>query len=145
MRFFSPRPRSCLDAINFLIFQSFLLYIHYMKESVRISWMPLSRLKLIADVFVFVFHYFPFLRMGMGFGFPTELQGERRLFTLRDELKKQFRATQKAQINETKAAESKRRLTSCVSCLSHLFHPPLPVLSILPIFPFLGTRVPSCL
>ncbi|RPD57168.1 hypothetical protein L227DRAFT_565479 [Lentinus tigrinus ALCF2SS1-6] len=39
---------------------------------------------------------------------------ERRLYTLRDQLKVQFRATQKAQVNERKAADSKRRLTSYV-------------------------------
>jgi osomolarity two-component system sensor histidine kinase SLN1 len=39
---------------------------------------------------------------------------ERRLYVLRDQLKIQYRATQKAQINERKAAESKRRLTSYV-------------------------------
>ncbi|KAL5536973.1 hypothetical protein ACEPAF_796 [Sanghuangporus sanghuang] len=59
--------------LNFLIFQAFLLYIHYMKEV-----------------------------------------GERRLFLLRDQLKMQFKATQKAQMNERKASESKRRLTSYV-------------------------------
>ncbi|EIW58488.1 uncharacterized protein TRAVEDRAFT_124042 [Trametes versicolor FP-101664 SS1] len=58
---------------NFLFFQGFLLYIHYMREN-----------------------------------------AERRLYTLRDQLKVQFRATQKAQVNERKAADSKRRLTSCV-------------------------------
>ncbi|KAI0747292.1 hypothetical protein BC629DRAFT_1585210 [Irpex lacteus] len=40
--------------------------------------------------------------------------GERRLYTLREQLKVQFRATQKAQVNERKAADSKRRLTSYV-------------------------------
>ncbi|KAH8116382.1 hypothetical protein DFH11DRAFT_1828708 [Phellopilus nigrolimitatus] len=59
------------NEINFIIFQSFLLYIHYMKE-----------------------------------------MGERRLYVVRDQLKVQFKATQKAQINERKASESKRRLTS---------------------------------
>ncbi|KAI0689456.1 hypothetical protein C8T65DRAFT_746171 [Cerioporus squamosus] len=58
---------------NFLFFQGFLLYIHYMREN-----------------------------------------AERRLYTLRDQLKVQFRATQKAQVNERKAADSKRRLTSYV-------------------------------
>ncbi|KAH9930211.1 uncharacterized protein B0H18DRAFT_1116910 [Fomitopsis serialis] len=61
------------NLINFLCFQSFLLYIHYMREN-----------------------------------------AERRLYTLRDQLKIQFRATQKAQVNERKAADSKRRLTSYV-------------------------------
>ena len=42
------------------------------------------------------------------------LQAERRLYILRDQLKVQFRATQKAQVNERKAADSKRRLTSYV-------------------------------
>ena len=42
------------------------------------------------------------------------MQAERRLYTLRDQLKIQFRATQKAQVNERKAADSKRRLTSYV-------------------------------
>ncbi|KAH0836785.1 Tco5, signal transduction HAMP domain histidine kinase [Lanmaoa asiatica] len=37
---------------------------------------------------------------------------ERRLFILREQLKIQFRETQKAQINERKEADSKRRLTS---------------------------------
>jgi signal transduction histidine kinase len=41
-------------------------------------------------------------------------QSERRLYALREQLKVQFRATQKAQVNERKASESKRRLTSYV-------------------------------
>ncbi|KAH0583043.1 hypothetical protein H2248_010928 [Termitomyces sp. 'cryptogamus'] len=41
-------------------------------------------------------------------------QSERRLYTLRDQLKVQYKATQKAQVNERKAADSKRRLTSYV-------------------------------
>ncbi|KAI0628055.1 hypothetical protein C8Q77DRAFT_1245956 [Trametes polyzona] len=61
------------DLANFLFFQAFLLYVHYMREN-----------------------------------------AERRLYTLRDQLKVQFRATQKAQVNERKAADSKRRLTSYV-------------------------------
>ena len=61
------------DLANFIFFQAFLLYIHYMREN-----------------------------------------AERRLYTLRDQLKVQFRATQKAQVNERKAADSKRRLTSYV-------------------------------
>ncbi|KAI0091493.1 hypothetical protein BDY19DRAFT_904154 [Irpex rosettiformis] len=59
--------------VNFIVFQLFLLYVHYMREN-----------------------------------------AERRLYTLRDQLKIQFRATQKAQVNERKAADSKRRLTSYV-------------------------------
>ncbi|KAJ6488090.1 hypothetical protein DFH09DRAFT_1209930 [Mycena vulgaris] len=39
---------------------------------------------------------------------------QRRLHTLRNQLKIQFRATQRAQINERKASDSKRRLTSYV-------------------------------
>jgi len=39
---------------------------------------------------------------------------DRRLYSLRDQLKIQFRATQKAQVNERKAADSKRRLTSYI-------------------------------
>ena len=42
------------------------------------------------------------------------IQAERRLYVLRDQLKVQYRATQKAQVNERKAADSKRRLTSYV-------------------------------
>lgn len=40
------------------------------------------------------------------------------MYTLRDQLKVQFRATQKAQVNERKAADSKRRLTSYVPLFS---------------------------
>jgi hypothetical protein len=47
-------------------------------------------------------------------------QAERRLYILRDQLKVQYKATQKAQINERKEAESKRRLTSCVMPHLHL-------------------------
>ncbi|OSD04719.1 hypothetical protein PYCCODRAFT_1363220 [Trametes coccinea BRFM310] len=61
------------NLVNFIFFQAFLLYVHYMREN-----------------------------------------AERRLYTLRDQLKVQFRATQKAQVNERKAADSKRRLTSYV-------------------------------
>ncbi|KAF9454382.1 hypothetical protein P691DRAFT_797172 [Macrolepiota fuliginosa MF-IS2] len=39
---------------------------------------------------------------------------ERRLYTLRYQLKIQYKATQKAQVNERRAADSKRRLTSYV-------------------------------
>ncbi|GJJ11166.1 hypothetical protein Clacol_005398 [Clathrus columnatus] len=39
---------------------------------------------------------------------------DRRLYSLREQLKVQFRATQKAQINERQAADSKRRLTSYI-------------------------------
>ncbi|KAF8216735.1 hypothetical protein K438DRAFT_1797735 [Mycena galopus ATCC 62051] len=39
---------------------------------------------------------------------------DRRLYTLRNQLKIQFRATQRAQINERNASDSKRRLTSYV-------------------------------
>jgi hypothetical protein len=46
--------------------------------------------------------------------FGTVSQSERRLYILRDQLKVQFLATQRAQINERKAADSKRRLTSYV-------------------------------
>ncbi|EKM50685.1 uncharacterized protein PHACADRAFT_152889 [Phanerochaete carnosa HHB-10118-sp] len=59
--------------VNFISFQIFLLYVHFMREN-----------------------------------------AERRLYTLRDQLKIQFRATQKAQVNERKASDSKRRLTSYV-------------------------------
>jgi len=64
-------PEYSRNAINFLVFQAFLLYMHYRREHV-----------------------------------------ERRMYTLRDQLKIQFKATQKAQVNERKAADSKRRLTS---------------------------------
>ncbi|KAF9474819.1 hypothetical protein BDN70DRAFT_884421 [Pholiota conissans] len=57
--------------ISFLVFQAFLIYVHYVSES-----------------------------------------AERRLYTLRDQLKIQFKATQKARVNEQKASDSKRRLTS---------------------------------
>ncbi|KAG1737208.1 Tco5, signal transduction HAMP domain histidine kinase [Suillus lakei] len=59
--------------LNFLLYHTFLLFVHYMQEN-----------------------------------------SERRLFILREQLKTQFKATQKAQINERKEADSKRRLTSYV-------------------------------
>jgi osomolarity two-component system sensor histidine kinase SLN1 len=69
-----PEKKTWLrNALDFLIYHGFLLYVHYSRE-----------------------------------------QAERRLYILRDQLKVQFRATQKAQVNERKAADSKRRLTSYV-------------------------------
>ncbi|KAJ8589557.1 hypothetical protein M405DRAFT_791542 [Rhizopogon salebrosus TDB-379] len=59
--------------LNFLLYHTFLLFVHYMHEN-----------------------------------------SERRLYILREQLKNQFKATQKAQINERKEADSKRRLTSYV-------------------------------
>lgn len=61
------------NVLNFVIFQGFLVCVHYMLET-----------------------------------------SDRRLYILRDQLKVQFLATQRAQINERKAADSKRRLTSYV-------------------------------
>ncbi|CCO28380.1 hypothetical protein BN14_02375 [Rhizoctonia solani AG-1 IB] len=61
------------NLINFIIYQVFLLYLHFMYET-----------------------------------------GERRLHKLRDQLKTQYKATQKAQVSERKAADSKRRLTSYI-------------------------------
>lgn len=73
MLFLPVRPRYGRNAANVVIFEVFILYVHYVREV-----------------------------------------AERRLFTLRDQLKAQFKATQKAQVNERKTADSKRRLTSWV-------------------------------
>ena len=73
------RPKYGRNAANIIIFEAFILYVHYMREV-----------------------------------------AERRLFTLRDQLKTQFKATQKAQVNERKAADSKRRLTSYVFAMVYL-------------------------
>jgi len=71
--FLPVRPKYGRNAANVVIFEIFILYVHYVREV-----------------------------------------AERRLFTLRDQLKAQFKATQKAQVNERKTADSKRRLTSWV-------------------------------
>ncbi|KAG9095756.1 hypothetical protein FS749_009820 [Ceratobasidium sp. UAMH 11750] len=67
------RPTWARNLINFIVFQAFVLYLHFMYET-----------------------------------------AERRLHKLRDQLKTQYRATQKAQVSERKAADSKRRLTSYI-------------------------------
>ncbi|KAF9653821.1 hypothetical protein BDM02DRAFT_3086441 [Thelephora ganbajun] len=71
--FLPVRPKYGRNAANVVVFEIFILYVHYIREV-----------------------------------------AERRLFTLRDQLKTQFKATQKAQVNERKTADSKRRLTSWV-------------------------------
>lgn len=76
MLFLPVRPKYGRNAANIIIFEAFILYVHYVREV-----------------------------------------AERRLFTLRDQLKTQFKATQKAQVNERRAADSKRRLTSWVISL----------------------------
>ena len=81
MLFLPVRPKYSRNASNILVFEVFILYVHYVREV-----------------------------------------AERRLFTLRDQLKNQFKATQKAQVNERKAGDSKRRLTSWVfAMLSQTF------------------------
>ncbi|KAF9224071.1 hypothetical protein BS17DRAFT_795625 [Gyrodon lividus] len=65
------RPIWVRNLLNFLLYHTFILFVHYMHEN-----------------------------------------SERRLFILREQLKNQFKATQKAQINERNEADSKRRLTS---------------------------------
>lgn len=77
--FLPVRPKYSRNGSNVLVFQIFILYVHYVREV-----------------------------------------AERRLFTLRDQLKTQFKATQKAQVNERKAADSKRRLTSWVYIMQSL-------------------------
>jgi len=77
--FLPVRPKYGRNAANVVIFEVFILYVHYVREV-----------------------------------------AERRLFTLRDQLKIQFKATQKAQVNERKTADSKRRLTSCVFLTPYL-------------------------
>ncbi|KAF8628700.1 hypothetical protein AX17_005923 [Amanita inopinata Kibby_2008] len=57
---------------------------------------------------IFVFHAF------LLYVHYMRERSERRLFKLRDRLRTQYKATREAQINERKAAESKRRLTSYV-------------------------------
>jgi hypothetical protein len=84
------RVRSWLSAmLNFALYLAFLLYTHYMRENVRSPELSQS--------------HDPFTGLS---------QAERRLYTLREQLKVQFKAAQKAQINERIAADSKRRLTS---------------------------------
>ncbi|KLO12174.1 hypothetical protein SCHPADRAFT_829937 [Schizopora paradoxa] len=85
-------PAFARNIVNMLIFHFFILYVHYKRETVSLE---LSK-KGHSPIFL------------------CATQNERRLFSLRDQLKVQFRATQKAQINERKAADSKRRLTSYV-------------------------------
>ncbi|KDQ09786.1 hypothetical protein BOTBODRAFT_178696 [Botryobasidium botryosum FD-172 SS1] len=67
----------------------------------RRSWIRLLFNMLAYHVFLAYVHY-------------MREMGERRLYTLRDQLKVQYRATQKAQVSERKAADSKRRLTSYI-------------------------------
>jgi osomolarity two-component system sensor histidine kinase SLN1 len=96
----SPFPFS--DILDFIIFQGFLVCVHYMLETVRRPFL-LSKCQFLV------------LRRGFFSVGRCGFQSERRLYVLRDQLKVQFRATQKAQINERKAADSKRRLTSWVT------------------------------
>lgn len=77
-----------------ILFHFFLLYIHYKREAVRPH---------LSSFFSSFSHKLWHL-----------LQTERRNYALRAQLKIQFRATQKAQVNERRASDSKRRLTSYV-------------------------------
>ncbi|ETW78710.1 sensor histidine kinase-like protein [Heterobasidion irregulare TC 32-1] len=68
---------------------------------VRTGWIRNVLNFLVFHVFLTYVHY-------------SRETAERRLYILRDQLKIQFRATQKAQVNERRASDSKRRLTSYV-------------------------------
>ncbi|KZO92222.1 hypothetical protein CALVIDRAFT_487979, partial [Calocera viscosa TUFC12733] len=63
------------NVVNFIVFQAFLLYVHYMRET-----------------------------------------AERRIFILREQLKVQFKVTEKAQDLERRASDSKKRF------VSYIFH-----------------------
>ncbi|KZT58742.1 hypothetical protein CALCODRAFT_507897 [Calocera cornea HHB12733] len=63
------------DVVNFIVFQAFLIYVHYMRET-----------------------------------------AERRIFILREQLKAQFKVTEKAQDLERRASDSKKRF------VSYIFH-----------------------
>ncbi|EJT97684.1 hypothetical protein DACRYDRAFT_119345 [Dacryopinax primogenitus] len=63
------------NVLNFIVFQAFLIYVHYMRE-----------------------------------------QAERRIFILREQLKAQFKVTEKAQDLERRASDSKKRF------VSYIFH-----------------------
>ncbi|KAJ3565704.1 hypothetical protein NP233_g7464 [Leucocoprinus birnbaumii] len=69
---------------------------------------PLDRSWVRNMICFFVFHFF------LIYVHYMRENSERRLYTLRYQLKVQYRATRKAQMNERKAADSKRRLTSYV-------------------------------
>ncbi|KAG8985435.1 hypothetical protein FRB90_004704 [Tulasnella sp. 427] len=65
------------------------------------TWIRFLLNYLIYTVFVLWIHY-------------TREVAERRLYTMRDRLKVQYRATQKAQVRESRAADSKKRFSSYI-------------------------------
>ncbi|KAL0954020.1 hypothetical protein HGRIS_005174 [Hohenbuehelia grisea] len=78
------------------IFSSSALILNF-----KLSWIKNSINFVVYEAALIYMHY-------------QREHAERRLYTLRETLKQQFKATQKAQVNERKAADSKRRLTSYV-------------------------------
>jgi hypothetical protein len=97
--------RERTDVLNFLLFHAFLMYIHYKRETVRSP-------SLSYHLTLHLYFYHHSCTHPPSPAKPP--QTERRLYSLRDQLKVQFRATQKAQVNERKAMDSKMRLTSYV-------------------------------
>ncbi|KAF7309943.1 Histidine kinase [Mycena indigotica] len=77
-------------------------------------------------------NYFLFLAFIIYSHYKREM-AERRLYSLRSQLKIQFKETQRAQINERKASDSKRRLTSYVFHDKSEYPSTLPVILIPPL------------
>ncbi|KAH7890900.1 Tco5, signal transduction HAMP domain histidine kinase [Phlebopus sp. FC_14] len=89
------RMAATMAFLAFFIFASALILPY------NPSWVRNLLNFLLYHIFVVFVHY-------------MHENSERRLFILREQLKNQFKATQKAQINERREADSKRRLTSYV-------------------------------
>ncbi|KAG2345799.1 hypothetical protein BDR05DRAFT_988453 [Suillus weaverae] len=89
------RIAAMVGALTFLIISSTLILPY------KPIWTKHMLYFLLYHTFLLFVHY-------------THENSGRRLFILREQLKTQFKATQKAQINERKEADSKRRLTSYV-------------------------------
>lgn len=78
------------------------------RSSPSAELIPDSRALLLAVINVFIFQIF------VTYVHYNLEMGSRRMYTLRAELKVQFRAKQKAQINERKTMDSKRRFSSYI-------------------------------
>ncbi|KAF9233473.1 Tco5, signal transduction HAMP domain histidine kinase [Melanogaster broomeanus] len=91
----ASRSAALIGALSYFVLGSVLVLPY------RPSWIRHLLNFLLYHIFLLFVHY-------------MHENSERRLFILREQLKNQFKATQKAQVNERNEADSKRRLTSYV-------------------------------
>ncbi|BFZ55110.1 hypothetical protein PYCC9005_002149 [Savitreella phatthalungensis] len=123
--YYSPGPEcSERDFLGLFFYATSMPAFAMLALGLTRAWVTLGCIGILIEMAVAVitqrrgwlryfFNYLFFLCFLLYISYSRE-QAERRIFTLRDQLKTQYKATQKAQIAESKAQSAKKRLTNYI-------------------------------